>query len=273
MHLSAAGQNTFEEINRLRKSQVTLNNDEQKMHINDTLKLQIEAFLNSENSFDTAFPPIQFIGDLFSPDKAFRMITWNLTMQNGTYKYFCYVQQKDGTWHALIDQHLQIQRSEYRSLKYTEWYGALYYHIIPFTYKKQTMYAILGWEGHNKMSNKKVIECMYFNSKGEPHFGKSVFESERNNKRRVIFEYSKEAYMTLRYNEDLKKIVFNELAPMKPELKGIYAYYIPTSTYLGYAYKKDTWVLVQDLKPENEKNDKPWLAPRKQKVKSPKGNK
>ena len=69
------------------------------------------------------------------------------------------------------------------------------------------MYVLLGWEGNNKFSNKKVLECLYFNNKGEPMFGKSVFESNRMNKRRVIFEYSKEAYLMLRYNEKMKKLI------------------------------------------------------------------
>lgn len=272
---SAKGQTFFEDINRLRSAQVTMNNDAQKLETNDSLRLKVEAFLNSENSFETALPPIQFIGDLYAPDGAFRMITWNLSMQNGTYKYYCYIQQKEfpKQWIELTDKHPFIQRAEYRSLKHTNWYGALYYHIVPFKYKKQTMYVLLGWEGNNTMSNKKVIECLYFNNNNEPMFGKSIFESDRANKRRVIFEYSKEAYMSLRYNEDMKKIIFNELAPMKPELEGIYAYYMPTASYWGYTYKKDTWELVKDLKPENVKNNKPFFAPKQPKVKPPKGNK
>lgn len=273
---SAVGQSLVEDINRLRNAQVALNNDAEKLVLNDSLRWKVEAFLNSENSFDTPLPTIQFLGDIYAPDKAFRMITWNLSMENGSYRYFCFVQQRAAPkyWHELKDKHNFIQRPEYRSLKYAEWYGCLYYDIVPFKYKKQTMYVLLGWEGNNPMSNKKVIECMYFNSKGQPYFGKSIFESDKANKRRVIFEYSKEAYMSLRYNTDMKKIVFNELAPMKPELEGIYAYYMPTASYWGYTYKKDMWVLVKDLKPENIKNNRPWLTPNKQpKVKPPKTSK
>lgn len=250
-----------------RKLAVSSETDRLKHTYSDSLRKQIALFLDQENSFDQHLTNIPYLGDIFSPDGAFRMITWNLTLSDGTYDYFCFIQMKSSEngsskWFELSDHHKDISRPEYRSLKKDNWYGALYYSIIPFKKDKKTMYVLLGWEGHNKFSNKKVMECLYFNNKGEPMFGKAVFESSRMNKRRVIFEYSKEAYFMLRYNEKLKQIIYNRLEPSKPELEGVYSFYQPTLQYDGFQYKKGNWARVEDISPRNEKDGKVYHNPK-----------
>jgi len=250
-----------------RKLSVSSETDALKRIYTDSLRTQIQLFLNQENSFDQHLNNIPYLGDIFSPDGAFRMITWNLTLSDGTYDYFCFVQKKPGEshrakWYELSDHHKDISRPEYRNLKMDNWYGALYYSIIPFKKDKKEMYVLLGWEGHNKFSNKKVMECLYFNNKGEPTFGKAVFESDRMNKRRVIFEYSKEAYFMLRYNQKLKQIIYNRLEPSKPELEGVYSFYQPTLQYDGFQYKKGKWIRVVDISPRNEKDGKVYHNPK-----------
>jgi hypothetical protein len=242
--------------------------DSLKYVYSDSLRSEVKSFLNLQQSFNRPLTNIPYLGDIFSPDGAFRMITWNLSLTDGTYDYFCFIQKKQNqeqttpSWYELLDHHKEIKRPESRSLKKDNWYGALYYGIIPFKKDKEYMYVLLGWEGHNKFSNKKIIECLYFNNKGEPIFGKSVFESDRMNKRRVIFEYSNEAYLMLRYNEKMKQIVFNRLEPSKPELKGIYSFYQPTLKYDSYEYKKGNWVQILDTNPRNEKSNQVFHNPK-----------
>jgi hypothetical protein len=243
------------------------NTDAEKTRYSDSLRAQIKRFLLEKGSYEKSLSKIPYLGDLRSPDEAFRMITWNLSLKDGTYDYYCFIQLKadkgnPNKWFELVDHHKNIQRPEYKTLKKDNWYGALYYSIIPFKKDKKTMYALLGWEGNNKFSNKKIIESMYFSKKGEPVFGKSIFETNRVNKRRVIFEYSKEAYLMLRYNEKMKQIIFNRLEPSKPELKGLYSFYQPTMEYDSYKYKKGNWIIELDVNPRNKKNDKEFHNPK-----------
>lgn len=244
----------------------------QRIIKNDSLRNEIISFIKSESSYTQKLEDIKYIGDLKSPDDVFRMITWNISLDDGTYQYFCFIQTKpdklgDSKWFELKDHHKTTSRPEYKTLNAEKWYGCLYYQIIPFKNNKTTMYVLLGWEGNDKFSNKKVLESLYFNAKNEPMFGKSVFETERMNKRRVIFEYSKEAYMMVRFNEKLKQIVFNRLEPMNPELEGIYSYYTPTLTYDAYELHKGNWIVIKDVNPRNEKSDREYHAPPKSKPK------
>lgn len=262
------GQTSFDTlITFYRAKSVKSTQDLEKNLYSDSLRMQVKKFLDSEKSFETPLVNIPYLGDLYSPDNAFRMITWNNSLKDGTYDYICFLQLKpndegENIWYELNDQHKTIARAESRSLDQENWYGCLYYTIVPFKKDKQKYYTLLGWEGNNNYSNKKLVECLYFNKKQEPQFGKTVFKTERLSKRRVIFEYSKDAYLMLRYNEDLKQIIFNRLEPTKPELEGLYSFYQPTMTFDGYQYKKGEWIMVEDINPRNKKNSKEFHDPK-----------
>jgi hypothetical protein len=250
-----------------RKLSVQMPSDSMKYVYIDSLRAEVKQFMGKENSYNLGLDKVPYLGDLRSPDNAFRMITWNVTLKDGTYDYFCFVQMKPNShdtsiWFELTDHHKETRRPEYKSLNQDNWYGSLYYSIIPFKKDKQMMYALLGWEGNSSYSNKKIIDCMYFNAKDKPMFGKSVFQTKRMNKRRVVFEYSKEAYLMLRYNEDMKAIIFNRLEPSKPDLKGIYSFYQPVMVYDAYQYKKGEWILLKDVNPRNTKSDKEFHNPK-----------
>ena len=262
---------TIEKISRLRQASINQTSDWDKLATNDSLILEIEEFLNQEGSFKTNLSEVPYLGDLKSPDLTFRIITWNVSMEDGTYKYYCYIQNaqanKNGiSWYKLTDKHFEIKRMETRNLDADNWFGCLYYTIIPFKQNKNTLYALLGWEGHNKFSNRKVIECLYFDKNGTPRFGKTVFKDEKITKRRVVFEYSKDAYLLLRYNPDLKSIIFNRLEPMKPELEGLFAFYQPILTYDSFVLKKGNWLLKKDINPTNNKDKKIYNQPKSVKV-------
>ena len=251
-----------------RKLTIDAKDNQTKFLHNDSLQYYLHKFLGKENSFSTHLNNIQYLGDLYSPDGEIRIITWNISLNDGTHDYFCYIQKKpisnEGSkWYELTDNHKQIDRPDYKSLKKENWYGCLYYSIIPFKSDKKIMYALLGWEGHNNYSTKKLIDVLSFSNRGEPAFGKAIFVDEKHTKRRVVFEYSKEAYLLLRYNEDTKQIIFNRLEPPKPELEGVYSFYTPSLFYDAFELSKGKWVLHKDINPKNGKTNKVYHDPTK----------
>ena len=250
-----------------RTQSVNTPSDSGKIIYVDSLRTEIKQFLAAKGSYLHPLNKVPYLGDLRSPDNSFRMITWNVTLKDGTYDYFCFIQMEPtnndtSIWFELTDHHKTTRRPEYKSLNKDNWYGSLYYSIIPFKKDKTIMYVLLGWEGNTMMSNKKIIDCLYFNSKNEPVFGKSIFQTNRMNKRRVVFEYSKDAYFMLRYNKDMKAIIFNRLEPSRPELKGVYSFYQPVMIFDAYQFKKGEWRLLEDVNPRNTKNDKEFHNPK-----------
>lgn len=256
------------EFNTMRLKSVGADSDSVKRELNDSLLTTVRRFLSNDSNYSIPLKNLSFMGDLRSPDDAFRFITWNLALTTNEHVYFCLIQLNPERYPTspyieLQDNSLATERVEFKQLRPDKWYGALYYDIVPFKQKKQTYYVLLGWDGNNQLTKKKVIESMLIDKTGRVRFGFSVFDmGERHKKRRVIFEYAQKSYFVLRYDEEMKTIVFNQLAPEKPEYKGLSAFYVPIMQYDGLIYKKNTWKKVEDITPKNPKTNRPFNPPR-----------
>jgi len=161
-----------------------------------------------DGSFSYPFDSLKKLGKLTSPDHNFRMYNWNLPQTNGTNRYFCFLQVPDKNHKGhfriieLNDKSDTIQNPEFAALSYRNWYGALYYRIIPEKTGSVTLYTLLGWQGLNLLQMQKVIEILTFDYKGNPQFGKKVFYKYQNGEnKRVIFNYSSTTSMSLRFDE------------------------------------------------------------------------
>ena len=68
---------------------------------------------------------------------------------------------------------------------------------------------------------------------------------------RIVFEYSSEVAMTLRYDENLGKIVFDHLAPLHPIYHEVYQFYGPDGSYDAFEFREGIWVKQEDVDARN----------------------
>ena len=195
---------------------------------------------------------------LNSDDKLVKIITWNIVFQNASFQYFGFVLHKKDKksinfeYFILNDKSDEIKNPKIENLNPENWFGALYYEIITMESGKNKYYTLLGWDGNNKLTTKKIIEVVTFNRKGEPKFGSS-FPINGGFEQRVIFEYRKGVDMVLRYNKRKKMIIFDFLAPSDPKYEGIYQYYVPTSSWDGLFFENGKWNYQQEVDVRNKK--------------------
>jgi hypothetical protein len=211
--------------------------------------------LRVPNSYFYNFDTIKNISVLPSPDNKFRVITWNLALNNESYRNYGVIQLnpdyintiKDTTnlrsYYPLIDRSEQIKNALDTTVSSEHWFGALYYKIIANTYKKQTYYTLIGWDGNTMMSNKKVVESLYFEN-NEPRFGASIFDLKdkrfKQPLKRMIFEYNNSANMVLRYEPTKNILVQENVAPTRPQDYGHPETYVPDGSYDFYKFNKKT---------------------------------
>ncbi len=209
--------------------------------------------LRISNSYFYNFDTIKNISVLQSPDNVFRIITWNLALNNESYRNYGVIQLnpdyiktvKDTTnlrsYYPLIDRSDYIKNALDTTVSSEHWFGALYYKIIANTYKKQTYYTLIGWDGNTKMSNKKVVESLYFEN-NEPRFGASIFDLKdkrfKQPLKRMIFEYNNSANMVLRYEPTKNILVQENVAPTRPQDYGHPETYVPDGSYDFYKFNK-----------------------------------
>lgn len=234
-------------------------NNTERFALNSNFIKTLVNSLKTPHSFHFNFDSLQRITILKSPDNSFRIFTWSVPLDDGTYRFFGTIQMAtaDGKLKLfpLIDNTEQIKEIN-ASTGAKNWFGARYYEIIPVIVSgRQPYYTLIGWKGNNSKTSKKVIEILSF-EKGEPVFGKPVFDGLRGSaaKNRIVFEYNKLNTMTLTMDKSVKMIVFDHLAPFTPEMEGNFEYYASDLSFDAYKITNGRWKLVENVELKNEPN-------------------
>src|SRR5690554_48557 len=195
--------------------------DEIRQNASQNLRaLFIESFAE-EGIFEYPFEKLLRIATITSPDKAFRLFNWNQAHFDGTYTYYAFILlPQNGKYIELEDVGVLSKDLENKTLKPSNWYGALYYEILPVQQKKESYYVLIGWDGNNQLSNKKVLDALSIDKKGNVTIGKPVFQTTSGMAHRQVLEYAKQARVNLRYMAKKDAIIFDRLEPEKAGLVG-----------------------------------------------------
>ena len=209
---------------------------------------------------------------LLSPDEKFRIITWDMRKDDQTFFYFGFIQVNNSKttkkglfkketvsqyeFFPLLDRSAGVKTPENYVADPTKWFGMLYTDVIK---SDDEFYTLIGWDGNDKLTQRKFIDILSFKPDGTPVFGKDVFKFPGKFAKRVMFEYASEVAMSLKYNTGRKQIIFSHLAPNTPDplLEGQYQYYGPDGSFDALAMKKGKWVYEPaiDIRKDKDKND------------------
>ena len=236
-----------EKLTELRK----LREDSALIVKNEEFKTLLEEALSSDEAFDYPFASLTTVGKIYSDDELVRIFSWNIQYESKLHDYFSFVLKKDERRDKV---HLiELKRNKQylssivnETIEHENWYGALYYDIIDVQKGNKTYYTLLGYDANNERSSIKLLDVMYFVGK-YPKFGYPIFEVENGFANRVIFEHSARATMSLRYDTERNKIIFDHLSPETPALKEFRDYYIPDMSYDAYFFENNKWRLEEDV--------------------------
>jgi len=221
--------------------------DKEKMKASEELVEIFEQCFNFPESFTDPFEALKNIGFVMSPDRAFRIINWNVPLSDYSHHFEGFVlfplQSKTGkiSYERLKYSGKKMQKPETKYLDADQWTGALYYEIVPVKTGKKTIYTLLGWRGIDRLTSEKIIEVLDISGK-TIRFGAPIFKMEKSNPKRLIFEYNAEVQMSLRYSPKDKMIVYDHLSPMQPGMEGNYAFYGPDLSFDALEWEKGKWV-------------------------------
>ncbi len=220
--------------------------------LNERFRAGLSAALSLQGSFEWPFASLKSLVRIASPDSKFRFFHWNLPATGGECRYYGFlVRQNAGqmaVW-PLSDRSDQIRGADTAMLSSSDWFGALYYKVIPgITTGGDTLYTLLGWSGQDGLVTRKVIEILWFDKTGQPRFGRRFFPGFGEGlNARIIFRFSASAGMALKYEVtdvetarewNRKKRTFethtektgviraDRLAPPEPQLVGQYRFYV-----------------------------------------------
>jgi len=230
-----------EKMSILHKSLSDELDDQEKINASAEFeKLLVKSF-DLEETFTHEFFSIPKMAKHRPEDESFRMFNWNIPMAAGTHLYRMYVLFPNGKYVKFEDSNPLRHEDELSVLKPNEWYGALYYDLRQVKIKKKKYYVLLGWDGHDELTTKKVLDVLVVDKKENCSLGFPLFEKDETRLSRRVFEYASDAIMNLKWLEPKQMIIFDNLEPTQPNLRGQYAFYGPSTTFGGYQWVGDFW--------------------------------
>jgi hypothetical protein len=228
-------------------------NDSVRFQSNRLFTQILEDTLKSPASFDADFSSWKNLSVVSDAEHTLRIYTWTFPNYSGsTYNYNGYIQLKLSPTDSLItialaDSTSKILKPESEKLRAERWLGAVYYSIGKTKRSGVTYFTLLGWKGTNQSMTKKVIEVMSIED-GHIKFGYPILKTGSVFRNRVIFTFTAQASMTLRFEKDGKEIVFDHISNPKkgvdPDLNLLSG---PDGTYDKFRLKGGRWVIEKDI--------------------------
>ena len=247
---------TEEELSKLLTELRAVKGDDKLNEINEKFKTAFGKALDMDGAFDYPFASLNSVGKIYSDDKLVRVITWNVQYEDLMHNYFSFIMKKDERRERVYVIELKREKQHFgmiqeETVTNENWYGALYYDIIDVQRRNKTYYTLLGYDANDQRSSIKLIDVLYFTGK-IPNFGYPIFDVAQGRAKRVIFEHSNKATMSLRYDKERNKIIFDHLTPESPGLKEFREYYVPDMSYDAYDWNGTQWILIEDIIANNK---------------------
>lgn len=252
----SASVDTSELLEKLYKRLINNYVDTIRLRINDSIKVIIESYVNSDSVFYHNYRNLKYLGQFTSPDSLLKIVTWNLVLSGMPGKYYCYIikrqeKEKQDLVFKLASDYKTPSLATDTIFTEKEWYGALYYDIKPYTIDGKKMWVLLGIDYGNPFISRKIIEVLSFSSDNSIVFGRKWFSSGTVTKYREVFEYASNGMMSLRFRSD-SSIVFDHLVPFSPSVANDRQYYGPDYSYDAYILKNGLWWLTINVDARNK---------------------
>ena len=254
------------ELKDLQKKTFHSRNEKERIEGNKEFMRVWDKIISNPKILEYPFDSLKDISVLTPKDKKFKLITWNLFREDGTHAFFGYLlvnnskriktgflkheTQEAYEYFRLIDRSITVKNPESYIGSPNKWFGMLYTQLI----ECDGYYTLIGWDGNDKLTTRKFVDVLYFRSNGDPVFGKDVFKFPRKNPKRLMFEYSSEVSMSLKYNEKRNLIMYSHLGAKQEGsvLDGQFQYYGPDGSFDALELKKDRWVVIENIEANSD---------------------
>ena len=206
----------------------------------------IKEALTIPNSFNYAFTKIENISIQQPQDGTFRILTWQLYINDDEYKYFGYVQlnRPKPPIIELSDASQNLKDSDKESLTPDRWFGAVYYNLKEFKTNDGMKYLLFGFNANDKNEKIKLLDVLVLRG-GQVRFGSPVLEVadiqgvRKQKLHRLILNYSAEATMRLNFDPEMNIIIHDHLEQMASKTSSLPFTYVPDGTYEAFQLHKN----------------------------------
>ncbi len=257
------------ELKELQKQTFFSRNEKERIEGNKKFLGVWSRIIKDPEILNYPFDSLKEISVLTPKDKKFKLITWNLFKEDGTHAFFGLLLVNNSKriktgflkhetiqsyeYFTLVDRSASIKSPESYIGSPDKWFGMLYTQLV----ENDGYYTLIGWDGNDKLTQRKFVDVLYFKANGDAVFGKDVFKFPRKNPKRLMFEYSTDVTMSLKYDDKRKQIVYSHLGSKQEGsvLDGQFQYYGPDGSFDALEQKKGKWITIEDIDARNEQGE------------------
>ena len=231
-------------------------NDAERQLANEKFLALWEPVLDESRSMKYPFESLSTVSILTSKDNNVRFINWVIPQDNGTYQYQAIVQyynyQNNYNVAYLEAIEEELREPEKMKLQNNQWIGALYYQLETIKRGKRKYYILLGWDGNNNRSNKKIADVLTI-SRGLT-FGAPIFKIGNKPQNRFIIEYKEDASASMKYHAKEERILFTHLIPLNEGVKGLYDFYVPDGSVDALNLRNGKFIFEENVETSEKIN-------------------
>lgn len=223
-------------------------NVEERIKASYTFHKELKFLLQNPISRKYPFDSLSLISKVESPDKRFRIFTWELSMGKNRFVHFGILQlynKRTPIVFSLNDFSDEFKNPEDTITGRKHWYGAFYYNIVLKKSLFGKKYYLFGWDLNNGRTYKKVLDVLRIKNSGLVFGSKDFVMNKKNIKTRHILEYKYDAVVHLNYDPSLKMVVFDHLIPLNGS--DVDSEMVPDGSYEGFKYKGGQWHYVEKI--------------------------
>lgn len=250
--------------------------DSSRISAHKRIELTLSRALLKPEVFHYPFSGIESMAILGEPGEGIRVFSWYIPMNHQSPLYGAVIvrfdKKAERCYVDVLHQKVVELPNNQSAVNEKNWPGALYYAMQPVKSKGRNYYLLFGWRDFDELSNQKVVEVLYYQSK-RMRMGLPVFLRDGKSSKRLDFRYSKEAVFSLNYYPGQEAIVFDHLGPTHPSLEGQEAHYVPQQSFHAFTYEKGKWIFQEEIDFKRSKGEKdgPYNDPGKPDFKQERG--
>tara|TARA_B100000900_G_scaffold416178_1_gene449751 strand:+ start:3114 stop:4010 length:897 start_codon:yes stop_codon:yes gene_type:complete len=225
-------------------------NDNERQAANEKFLELWEPILDEPKSMKYPFDSLSTVAILTSDDNKVRFINWVIPKDNGTYQYQAIVQyynyqnKYNVAYLEAIEENMR--EPEKIKLQNKQWIGALYYQLETIKRGKRKYYVLLGWDGNDDLSNKKIVDVLTISR--SLTFGAPIFKIGKNIQNRFIIEYKEDASASMKYHVKEERILFTHLIPLSEGVIGLYDFYVPDGSVDALNLRNGKFIFEENVK-------------------------
>ncbi len=224
-----------------------------RFHADSIFIKELVVALKQNHSFEYSLDSLHAIKHMISPDRKFKIFSWQIDLGDGTYRQRAAIQfpTTDGQLKLLpLFDHSDFVINIANGINDSKhWIGAIYYDIIPMQLNGQTIYTLLGFDEYTNGLSRKIIEIVKFIN-NEPIFGGDYFSYPKDDcfpiapADRFVYQYKKGSNAVIKYDTDSNTIIISELTSLTKDLKNP-STLVPSGNDLFFKWINGKWTLIK----------------------------